>query len=151
MIMDDDLEHNPKDMPKLFEEIKKGYDAVYALNSIKAKKSLVRRVGSKLRDITFNCLTKKTKEIKVCSFRILNRKTVDNVIKANTKFVYISMEILKHTNNIANIEVPYGTRRASGHSLRRLIKLLLNIFVYYSNCKILKILRKDGPAYFETV
>ena len=151
VIMDDDLEHNPKDIPKLFEEIKKGYSVVYALNSNKTKKSLIRGIGSKLRDKTFNCLTKKPKEIKVCSFRILNRETVDNVIKANSRFVYISMEILKHTNNLANIEVPYGTRRASGHSIGKLVKLLLNIFVYYSNCKILKRFRKTGPAYREKI
>ncbi len=151
VIMDDDLEHNPTDIPKLYEEIKKGYSVVYALNSNKTKKSLIRGIGSKLRDKTFNCLTEKPKDIKVCSFRILNRKTVDNVIKANTKFVYISMEILKHTNNMANIEVPYGTRRVSGHSIRKLIKLLLNIIVYYSNFKILRRLRKAGPAYFEAV
>lgn len=151
VIMDDDFEHNPKDIHKLYEKIKEGYDVVYALNSNKTEKSLVRKIGSGLRDKTFDYLTKKPKEIKVCSFRIITRETVDNILKSNNEFVYISMEILKHTNSIANIEVPYGTRRISGHSTGKLIKLLLNIFVYYSDCKILKRFRKTGPAYREKI
>ena len=151
VIMDDDLEHNPLDILKLYEEIKKGHDVVYALNSLKTKKSLVRKIGSGLRDKTFDYLTKKPKDIKVCSFRILNRNIVNKVIKANTKFVYISMEILKYTSNIVNIKVKYGTRRMSGHSMGKLIKLLINIFVYYSGCKIMKTLRKTGPAYVEVI
>ena len=147
VIMDDDFEHNPGNIPKLYEEIIKGFDAVYALNSIKTKTSLIRGIGSKLRDKTFDWLTKKPKEIKVCSYRILNRKTVDEVTKANRKFVYISMEILKYTNNLANIEVPYGVRKTSGHNTRKLIKLLFNIVLYYSDFKLLKRMRKNGPSY----
>lgn len=147
VIMDDDLEHNPKDILTMYKEIGKGYDVVYALNSISVKHSWIRGLGSKLRDKTFDWLTDKAKETKVCSFRILNRKTVDNVIKAKSKFVYISMEILKHTNNLKNIEVEYGQRKTSGHSTRKLIKLLFNIIVYYSSCKLFKKMRKDGPSY----
>jgi len=149
VIMDDDFEHNPGDIPKLYEEIIKGFDAVYALNSVKTKTPLIRGIGSKLRDKIFDWLTEKQKGIKVCSYRILNRKTVDEVKKADRKFVYISMEILKHTNNLANIEVPYGVRKSSGHNTRKLINLLFNIVLYYSDFKLLKRMRKDGPAYKE--
>ena len=147
VIMDDDLEHNPMDIPKLFYEIKNGYDVVYALNSQKTYSGMFRAVGSKLRDITFNILTDKPKESKVCSFRILNRETVDNVIKADKVFVYISMEILKHTNNISNIYVDYGSRRESGHSMGKLVKLLFSIYVYYSKSRLLRGFVKSGPAY----
>ena len=30
VIMDDDLQHAPEDIPKLLEEMKKGYDVIYA-------------------------------------------------------------------------------------------------------------------------
>lgn len=147
VIMDDDREHNPRDIKNLHKEIIKGFDVVYALNSNIEKQTFIRKAGSKLRDFTFNHLTEKPKDLKVCSFRILNRKTVNNILKARSRFVYISMEILKNTVNIANIKVAYGTRNVSGHSFPKLVALLLKIYIYYSKSKMLSKLRHIGPSF----
>lgn len=147
VIMDDDGEHNPRDIKKLHKEIIKGFDVVYALNSNSVKQTFIRKAGSKLRDFTFNHLTEKPKDLKVCSFRILNKQTVNNILKARSSFVYISMEILKHTVNIANIKVAYGIRNVSGHSFFKLAALILKIYIYYSKSKMLSKLRHMGPAF----
>ncbi len=147
VIMDDDLEHDPRDIPALFMEIKRGCDVVYAINSNKGGKPLVRSLGSKLRDTIFNMLTEKPKDVKVCSFRIMNRTTADSVVKAGGGFVYISMEILRHTKNIRNIEVSYGQRGRSGHSLVKLAILFAKIYFNYSRCRLFNRFRSTGPAY----
>jgi undecaprenyl-phosphate 4-deoxy-4-formamido-L-arabinose transferase len=147
VIMDDDLEHRPEDIPLLVKEMQSGYDVVYALNEEKSKASMHRKIGSRLRDMVFNVLTEKPSGLKVCSFRILNRRTIENVIKAEGKFVYISMEILKHTVNIGNIKVQYGERTTSGHKLSSLIRLLLNIIINYSKTGLFSRFRKKSPAY----
>ncbi|MBN2558994.1 MAG: glycosyltransferase [Clostridia bacterium] len=147
VIMDDDLENKPEDITRLYEAAAKGHDAVYAINSRPGDKNLFRRFGSMLRDATFSLLTDKPRGIKVCSFRIINRKTVDAIKGADRRFVYISMEILKKTTSIGNITVEYGPAGRTGHSPQKLIRLLANIYVYYSGCKLLEKLAKPGPAY----
>lgn len=45
VIMDDDLQHSPYDIPKLYEEVKKGFDVVYA--NFEAKKQKIwKNIGS---------------------------------------------------------------------------------------------------------
>jgi undecaprenyl-phosphate 4-deoxy-4-formamido-L-arabinose transferase len=147
VIIDDDLEQSPKDILALYGEITKGYDVVYGVSHTAGQKGLFRRFGSALRDRLFDAVTGKPKDKKVCSFRIMNRATVDNVLRAETRFVYISMEILRHTRNIQNITVQYHASAPSGYGLLRLMALLLKIYIYYAPHKILMPLRKKGVCY----
>lgn len=149
VILDDDLEHEPDDIIKLYAAITQGYDVIYGIDTPKASQNVggFRRLGSRLRDSLFNRITKKPKDQKVCSFRIINRKTVDSIIKTETKFVYISMEILRHTVNISNVPVRYNKRAVSGYSALRLIALLMKMYIYYAPHSWLHILRKKGDAY----
>lgn len=45
--LDDDLQHNPEDIKKLYKKIKKGYDAVYAIPQNR-EYGFFRKLGSKL-------------------------------------------------------------------------------------------------------
>ncbi len=146
VIIDDDLEQSPKDIILLYDEILKGYDVVYGVSRATVQKGHFRRIGSALRDRLFDAITKKPKDKKVCSFRIMNRATVDNVLRADTKFVYISMEILRHTHNIQNIPVAYNASAPSGYGLLHLMVLLLKIYIYYAPRTVLKRLRKKGAC-----
>jgi len=143
VIIDDDLEQSPKDIIKIYKEIKKGYDVVYGINEKYNQKGFVRSRGSKIRDYLFNKLTNKPKNLKVCSFRIMNRDIVNKVIKANSKFIYISMEILKNTNNIGNIYLKYTSNNNSNYKFSTLIRLFMKIYIYYSNLLVFKMFRKD--------
>jgi len=147
VIIDDDLEQSPKDILALYDEIIKGYDVVYGVSNAVSQKGLFRHFGSALRDRLFDAVTGKPKDKKVCSFRIMNRATIENVLRADTRFVYISMEILRHTHNIQNIPVAYNASAPSGFSLLRLMALLLKIYIYYAPRRVLKRLRKKGVCY----
>ena len=147
VIIDDDLEQSPKDILALYDEIIKGYDVVYGVSSSSGQKGIFRHFGSALRDRLFDAITGKPKDKKVCSFRIMNRATVGNVLRADTRFIYISMEILRHTHNIQSIPVVYNASSPSGYGLFHLMALLLKIYVYYAPRKILKPLRKKGVCH----
>lgn len=147
VIMDDDLSHKTEDIIKLYDKAIKGFDVVYGINSLPLKLSTIRAIGSKLRDITFNFLTKKPKNIKVSSFRIMNRQIVDKVTLANTKFVYLSMEILKNTAKISNVYVEYKKGGPTNYSFKKLVRLMMGIYIYYSSIKILKVFRKRFQGY----
>jgi undecaprenyl-phosphate 4-deoxy-4-formamido-L-arabinose transferase len=144
-IIDDDLEQNPEDILVLYDAIRKGADVVYGVGA--AERGAFRSFGSWLRDQLFDRITDKPENMKVCSFRIMNRATVEQVTKAYTKFVYISLEILKHTTQIANISVRTGERAPSGYRPLRLMRLLFWMYVYYAPCKLLKPFRQHGACY----
>ncbi len=144
-IIDDDLEQAPEDILLLYDEIREGYDVVYGVGV--ADRSAFRSFGSRLRDRLFDRITDKPKEMKVCSFRIMNRATVEKVARADTRFVYISLELLKHTNRIGNITVRVGDRAPSGYRPLRLMRLLIQMYIYYAPCRLLRLLRGHGACY----
>ena len=139
IIIDDDFANDPDDIMLLYEEMQKGYDVVYGINRNIPSKPLYRNFGSKVRNITFNIITDKPKEIKVSSFRIIRKEINEKIIKANTNFIYISMEILKHTTNIGNIFVDYKNDSPTNYRLKKLASLIVNMYIYYSNQKIFEI------------
>ncbi len=143
VIIDDDLEQNPDDIIKLYEKMLEGYDSVYAI----VEYSGARGVGSVMRDLLFRMLTDIPKGIKVSSFRIMNKETRDAVIKAQTDFVYISMEILKSTQNIGNIAINKGASAKSNYTFKSLVLLYKNIFRTYSKSFLFR-RKKMGDCYF---
>ena len=145
VIIDDDLEQHPHDIPALYEAIRKGYDVVYGVGA--AERGAFRSLGSRLRDRLFDRITDKPEGAKVCSFRIMNRATIDQVVRAGTKFVYISLEILKHTNRIGNIAVGTGEQAPSRYHPLQLMRLLLRMYVYYAPYRWLKLLQRHGACY----
>jgi len=144
-IIDDDLEQDPEDIPLLYDELQKGYDVVYGVGA--AERGAFRGFGSRLRDRLFDHITNKPREMKVCSFRIMNRATVEKVTQADTRFVYISLEILKHTNRIGNVSVRAGERAPSGYRPLRLMRLLMQMYIYYAPCRLLRPVRRHGACY----
>lgn len=143
VIIDDDLEQSPEDIWALFDKILEGYDAVYGVPAYTAARSF----GSLMRDALFRMMTDIPKGIKVSSFRIINRKTSEAVCRADTKFVYISMEILRHTRNIANVAINRGPKAASNYTLRKLAAVYRNIITTYGKCFLFKRKRAKGACY----
>ena len=87
--IDDDLEQDPGNIFLLYQKIINGFDTVYAISANKKLFSM----GSFMRDILFRIMTDIPKGIKVSSYRMMNENTKNQVIKADSGFVYISMEI----------------------------------------------------------
>jgi len=146
VIIDDDLEQDPSDIMVLYSEILKGYDAVYGIGHT-VEKGLYRGLGSKMRDLLLNLITKKPKDKRVCSFRIMNKKMVEKIIQADTRFVYISLEMLKYTNNIESILVPYQAQKHSNYRPAALVKLLAKMFLYYAPGAVWEKYRRKGPCF----
>ena len=147
VIIDDDLEQDPADMMLLYEQMKNGYDAVYGINNSAGQRGIFRNIGSKIRDGLVARLTDLPEDMKVSSFRIMNRDTVDKILKADTRFVYISLEMLKYTTNIQNIFVDYHIKPTSNYRIFSLVRLLIRMYMYYAPKTALKRYQKKGPCY----
>lgn len=146
--IDDDLQHSPSDIINLYNEIKKGYDVVYGI-PIKRNEIFYRRVGSYLTDKVFNLITRKSSNIRVSSFRIFNKKILNQLKKCDSSFVYLSAIILKITKNIDNIPVKRKKRfdGDSNYNIYKLIKLFVKLYIYYSDNRLTKLFRANKPQY----
>lgn len=146
VIIDDDLEQNPDDIIRLYKEIQNGYDVVYGIIKGDTRKTS-RNIGSLMRDWLFIILTDIPKGIRVSSLRIIRQEIVRKIINYDTQFVYISLEILKHTNKIANINIKKHNDSKSNYNLTKLIKLYAKMIVNYSSLNIFSKWRKYGKCY----
>lgn len=130
--MDDDLEQQPEDIPRLMETLKEGFDVVYGVIN-RDSYPFYRQWGSRLVDLFLTYWLGKPAKIRVGCFRILNRTTCDFIINDQTPFVYITAITLKVTKNIGNVDVAYQERQygRSNYNLKKLMKLFLNLFYHY--------------------
>ena len=146
--IDDDLQHSPEDIIKLYNTIIEGYEVVYAI-PVNRKHRFYRRIGSKLTDLLLSWITSKGREIKVSSFRIMTGELVEKITDHQTAFVYISAIILQYTNNINNIFVSHNNRKygSSNYNFIKSVRLFLKLFIYYSDLSLVKLLRAKKPQY----
>lgn len=131
--MDDDLQNPPEEIPKLLSKIKEGYDVVIG-RPVEKKHSTYRNFGSYLIGLCFEKIFKKPKNIKMSSFRIIDKQIVDSLVRNKSPYPMIDALLLSHTLNIVNIDVVHHTRQhgKSNYSLVKSLKLSFDLLVNYS-------------------
>lgn len=133
VIMDDDLQHSPYDIPKLYNEAQKGFDIVYA-NFESKKQKLWKNLGSwfngKISEIAIN----KPKEIYLSPFKIINGDVIKEVIKMDNLFPYIDGLLFQVTRNITQIDIEHHKRELgkSNYNLIKSIKVFLRMLFGFS-------------------
>lgn len=132
--MDDDLQNPPEEVARLV-----GYansqklDVVYTYYRTKHH-AMWRNLGSRFANWAANLVLEKPKDLYLCSFRCISAFVVENVLRYQGPYPYIDGLILQVTRNVGSLEVTH-LPRAEGHSnytMRRLIRLWLNMFVNFS-------------------
>lgn len=133
VVMDDDLQNPPHEVHKLISAIQQGYDFVFGIPK-KMKQSLWRCIGSyisvKMAEIVFG----KPKGLYASSYYALHQKVVQEVIKYDGPFPYISGLIVRITKNGCNIPVEHNSRKygKSGYDFKKLFMLWLNGLTNFS-------------------
>jgi glycosyltransferase involved in cell wall biosynthesis len=133
-ILDDDGQNPPKEVRRLYDEIRaNGQDVVYGRYRVK-RHSVVRNLGSRFNDRVANVMLNKPPDLYLSSFKILNRFTIDEITRYKGAFPYIDGLILRTTSNLGQVEVEHRSRdgAGSGYTLRKLIRLWLNMFLNFS-------------------
>lgn len=133
VIMDDDFQNPPEEVPRLAAEIRKGFDVVYCQYHEK-NDGFLRNVGSYLNGSMARVLLDKPSNLYLSSFKIMNRFLVDELIIHKNPKPYIDALILGITRNIGVIEVRHDARRAgrSGYTFKKLLSLWGDMIVSYS-------------------
>jgi undecaprenyl-phosphate 4-deoxy-4-formamido-L-arabinose transferase len=133
VIMDDDFQNPPEEVPKLLAEIRKGYDVVYCRYPEK-QDSLFRNLGSYLNGTMARVILNKPANLYLSSFKAMNRFLVNELIKCKTPNPYLDAIILRITRNIGTVEVRHDPRLAgrSGYTLKKLTALWGDMIISYS-------------------
>jgi glycosyltransferase involved in cell wall biosynthesis len=130
--IDDDLQHQPQDIPTLVAEIESSKaDIVYAICETPHKG--FRKWGSK----GWKTGTKIFDEAlgEGSSFRLIRRDVVKKVAEHRQHFVFIDEMLYWYTEHIqvVNVEFNAGEKNSSGYSSFKLVMMGLNLAVFYSS------------------
>ena len=134
LIMDDDFQNPISAVMNLLNfGLEHDYDVVYTWYR-KKRHALWRNLGSWFNDQVANVMLKKPRGLYLSSFKLLNRFLVKEIIKYDLPFSYIDGLILRTTEKIGRLQVEHGAREIgkSGYTLRKLIRLWMNMFVNFS-------------------
>jgi undecaprenyl-phosphate 4-deoxy-4-formamido-L-arabinose transferase len=132
-IIDDDFQNPPSEIKKLIAEADKGFDLVYAKYR-KKRHNIFRNLGSKFNDRMATWLLNKPKNLYLCSFKLIRKEIVKEIIKYKGPFPYIDGLVLRVTNHISFVFVEHLSRKEgkSNYTLTKLISLWLNMFINFS-------------------
>ncbi len=132
--MDDDLQNPITEVVKLFEHARSGrWDVVYTYYA-KKEHAAWRNLGSRFANKVADILLDKPRGLYLSSFRCMSAFVARNVTAYEGPFPYVDGLILQVTQQIDSIPVEHVARASgeSNYTLRRLIRLWLNLFVNFS-------------------
>jgi len=108
-IMDDDLQHHPRDLPALIDKIEEGADAVYADFSVKQQKRW-KNLGSWFNGKIAEWVINKPKDIYLSPYKIIRKEVVDMICNYDGPDPYIDGLMFQVTARIAQIHVDHHPR-----------------------------------------
>lgn len=131
--LDDDGQTPANEVFKLIDKLDEGYDVIFARYESK-KHSIFRNFGSYINDIMATILIDKPKNIYLSSYFVAKSFVIEEIIKYDNSYPYISGLVLRTTNKIANVDVNHRNRKVgkSGYNLKGLLKLWINGFTAFS-------------------
>ncbi len=134
VVMDDDLQHSPYDIPKLLAKCEEGYDVCYADYSHDKQQAYWKNIGSYMNNMQAELLLGKPKNIYLSPFKMINRVIVDSMLMYENSYPYIDGLIFRVTKSITQVSVEHHERYASvsNYNLRKSISVFLKHMTGFS-------------------
>ena len=132
--MDDDLQNPPSEVMKLVNHAREGkHEVVYSYYDDKKHEGW-RNFGSWLTNRVADFLLDKPKGLYLSSFRCMSAFVAKEICRYDGPFAYVDGLILQVTQSIGRVLVTHAEREdgRSGYTVRKLVKLWLNMFVNFS-------------------
>lgn len=134
--IDDDLQHPPEEIEKLYIAIKKNNDIDAVFGRYEEKKhSHFRNIGSSFIKFINERIYGKPKNLTMSAFRIMRRELVETILSHKTISPVIGAVILKSTNKIINVKVQHDKRKygTSNYTTVKLLKATLDNALNFSS------------------
>lgn len=131
--MDDDLQHDPNDIPRIVEALEAGADLVYVRFEAR-QHALWKRLGSRFNDWVASRLLNKPTGLYLSPFRGIRREVCQTALGYRGPFVYVDGLLLQSTSNFTSITARHHLRQdgKSGYSLRKSIALWMQMATSFS-------------------
>lgn len=131
--LDDDGEHDPKDVFKLINRLEEGYDYVCA-DFEHRERSWMKQKGSDINNWMATILLNKPKDMTFSSYYIMRRFVVDEIVKCKNPFPYVGGLILSITRNLSSVPMEAHDRKfgSSNYNIANSLRLWLNGFTAFS-------------------
>jgi polyisoprenyl-phosphate glycosyltransferase len=133
VVMDDDLQHSPGDIPALHREIEKGYDVCYA-NFFEKKQLWWKNLGSYINGKISEVVISKPGHIYLSPFKIIRKEVIDDILKYQGIFPYIDGLIFQVTDDVTQIQVEHHERYRgrTNYSLVRSVRVFIKLVTGFS-------------------
>lgn len=131
--IDDDLQHPPEELPKLFNEILKGFDVVYGTPEHE-KHNFYRKIASRITKMALqNAMGTETAR-KVSAFRVFRTELRKAFDEYRSPWVNIDVLLTWATTRFTSIQVRHEFRKygESGYSTRKLLQHAMNMMTGFS-------------------
>ncbi len=134
VIMDDDLQHSPYDIIKLYEACKNSNSDVCYGNFEKREQALWKNLGSWFNGKISEWMMNKPKNIYLSPYKLFTKDIVDEIIKYEGPYPYIDGLILWVTDNVFQIDIEHHKRYkgSSNFNLSRSISVFLKNITTFS-------------------
>jgi polyisoprenyl-phosphate glycosyltransferase len=109
VIMDDDLQHSPYDILRLYDKCSEGYDICYA-NFIEKKQVFWKNFGSLLNGLFARILFQKPKGLYMSPFKIIKGEVAKDILQYSGPFPYLDGLLLQVTRNITSVQTDHHKR-----------------------------------------
>lgn len=123
--MDDDLQHQPEELPKMINVMRERDDVDAIIASYEGRQhGFIRKLGTKFSVWATSKMLGKDPDLQITSYRLIRRFLVDAMVKTNTYLPQIGNLLVLTSNRIINVPVQHAARvyGKSGYSFKRLVK-----------------------------
>ena len=144
VVMDCDLQDQPKEIIKLFHKAQEGFDIVLASREVR-KDSIFKKLTSKIFAKLYGYLTDSNFDNSVANFGIYNQKVIEEVLNMNDYIKSFPLFVQWVGFERTTIKVEHASRDSgkSSYTYKKLLSLAFNTIISFSN-KPLKLFVKFG-------
>jgi dolichol-phosphate mannosyltransferase len=134
VLMDDDLQNPPEEIPKLYAKAREGFDVVYGARAVRGDSWLRCKLSGFAQRLLCGLFGTQPKDA-VSSFRILSRRVADEYLKLREQHTYVAALISWMGFPDASVPVRHEPRKEgrSNYSYLKLWRLWLNICFGFSD------------------
>lgn len=133
VIMDDDLQHDPADIPRLIAPLDEGFDACYGRFE-KKQQTGFKNLGSWFNDKVANVILKKPREIYLSPYKVIRGEVVREMIAYTGPYPYIDGLLFRITRSITQVPVAHHARYSGkgNYTLRKSIRVWSRLATSFS-------------------
>jgi len=132
-IMDDDLQHDPDDLPALVGKVREGWDACFAEFRVR-RHAWWKNLGSRFNGRIASILLGKPGDLYLSPFKVLSRGLVREIVTYRGPYPYVDGLIVLNSSRLTQVPVEHHPRATGqgNYDMRRSLRVWLKLATGFS-------------------